>query len=302
MQALATSELAEQVEQIRISPQPMNAEEVSKLWTAFQAKYRPSAAYHASVVLIESARSAKSALPVAGRNLYVVPFEQPTIDSVVEEAGATTPITATGSLLITGRQLRGQSTQVLIGGIDMTSHITDLSETQIKLPLLPLPAGMRSGVQPVQVVHTIAMGTPPTAHRGVESNVAAFVLRPTITPSVEPGAVSNVVDGVTVTSGQIKLDFNPKVGESQRVVLLLNQINAPPTGPARAYSFKAPVSNGVVDPDTETASIKISFINIVPGDYLVRVQVDGAESPLDRDTNTASPTFNQYISPRVTIP
>ena len=302
MQALATSELAEQVEQIRISPQPMNAEEVSKLWTAFQAKYRPSAAYHASVVLIESAHSAKSALPVAGRNLYVFPFEQPTIDSLIEEAGATTPITATGSLLIKGRQLRGQSTQILIGGIDMTSHITDLSETQIKLPLLPLPAGMRSGVQPVQVVHTIAMGTPPTAHRGVESNAAAFVLRPTITPSVEPGAVSNVVDGVMVTSGQIKLDLNPKVGKSQRVVLLLNQFNAPPTGPARAYSFKAPASNGVVDPDTETASIKISFTNIVPGDYLVRVQVDGAESPLDRDPNTASPTFNQYIGPQVTIP
>jgi hypothetical protein len=86
------------------------------------------------------------------------------------------------------------------------------------------------------------------------------------------------------------------------VVLLLNQFNAPATGPARAYSFKAPASNGVVDPDTETASIKISFINIVPGHYLVRVQVDGAESPLDRDTNTASPTFNQYIGPQVTIP
>ena len=33
----------------------------------------------------------------------------------------------------------------------------------------------------------------------------------------------------------------------------------------------------------------------IPGDYLLRVQVDGAESPLAADVNGA------YVSPRVTI-
>lgn len=65
--ALGASNLADQVEQIKISPQSMNIEEMSKLWTAFQAKYRPSAAYHVSVVLIESKSKTKSPLPVLTR-------------------------------------------------------------------------------------------------------------------------------------------------------------------------------------------------------------------------------------------
>ena len=37
------------------------------------------------------------------------------------------------------------------------------------------------------------------------------------------------------------------------------------------------------------------------GDYLLRLRVDGAESPLETDTDPNSPTFNQYIGPKVTI-
>ena len=64
--ALAASDLAEQVELIKITPQPMSTEEASKLWTAFQTNYRPSAAYHVSVVLIEGAAT-RSPLPVLTR-------------------------------------------------------------------------------------------------------------------------------------------------------------------------------------------------------------------------------------------
>ena len=83
--ALVASELADQVEQIRVVPETMSLEEVSKLWTAIQSHYRPTAAYQASVVLIESRRSARSALPVANdkRRIYVVPFRFPAIDDVV---------------------------------------------------------------------------------------------------------------------------------------------------------------------------------------------------------------------------
>jgi len=77
---LAASELADQVEQIKISPAAMNTEELSKLWTALQAHYRPTAAYQVSVVLIETKKSTKSALPVRTRKVYVLPFEQPFIE------------------------------------------------------------------------------------------------------------------------------------------------------------------------------------------------------------------------------
>lgn len=49
--ALAESDIAQQIEQIDICPQFLNGEEMSKLWSALQARYRPSLAYKVSVTL-----------------------------------------------------------------------------------------------------------------------------------------------------------------------------------------------------------------------------------------------------------
>ena len=65
--ALANNDLADQIERIRITPQPMSVEEFSKLWTTFQVGYRISAAYHVSVVLIDSTLSSRTPLPVLTR-------------------------------------------------------------------------------------------------------------------------------------------------------------------------------------------------------------------------------------------
>jgi len=65
--AAADSDLHEQLERVRITLLSMPLEELSKLWTAFQAPYRTSAAYQVSVVLIESTRPAKTPLPVLER-------------------------------------------------------------------------------------------------------------------------------------------------------------------------------------------------------------------------------------------
>lgn len=66
-QALAAADLADQVEQIKITPETLGTEEMSKLWSAIQGHYRPTAAYHLSVVLIESRRATRNALPVLTR-------------------------------------------------------------------------------------------------------------------------------------------------------------------------------------------------------------------------------------------
>ncbi|MFO0729701.1 MAG: hypothetical protein U0231_12835 [Nitrospiraceae bacterium] len=154
---------------------------------------------------------------------------------------------------------------------------------------------MHAGIQTVQVVHPMAMGTPPVPHSLVESNIEAFVLRPIITPNPPTGVVASVVDGVNVKSGNIQVDFNPNVGKTQRLLLLLNEFNPPSNRPARAYSFKTAPGNGVVDPNTETPSVTMAFSNVIPGDYLVRVQVDGAESLLAVDGT------GMYATPKVTI-
>jgi uncharacterized protein DUF4255 len=286
--ALSASGLAEQIEQIKITPQPLNTEEMSKLWTAFQAPYRPTAGYLATVVLIESHKPTRPTLPVRERIVKVVPFQRPTIDKIESVAGAADPIMANSTIVIKGRDLRGAITSVVINGNTFIPAPNDPSADQIKINLSPVPSGgvLRAGIQGVQVVHEIDLGKPPVAHRGVESNVAAFVLHPALTAPVFP----------TNASGSFMLTFDPPVGRSQRVTLLLSEKEPSPHPPASAFSIAAPPENGITAVgQTETAAITFSLANVDPGDYLVRVQVDGAESSLVIDS------AGHFSAPIVTI-
>lgn len=65
--SLSAIDLADQVELIKITPQFLSTEDLSKLWTAMQARYRQSMAYQVSVVLIQSTKPARAALPVINR-------------------------------------------------------------------------------------------------------------------------------------------------------------------------------------------------------------------------------------------
>jgi hypothetical protein len=289
---LARSDLADYVEAIKFSPLPLNLEELSKLWSAFlQAPYALSVTYRASVVLIEAEERPQRALPVREPLIYAVPFRHPVIEEVFSSAGAGQPLVAGETMVIKGRCLRGEVTVVRVGGAEVTPASEDVSATEISLPLSspPFPDGsLRAGVQGVQVVHPMMMGVPPAAHGGVESNAAAVVLRPTATHVDAPGPTE-----VTVT-------FSPEVGRAQPVVLLLNELDSPPDRPARAYSFRAPRDNGIVAEDVDaTASITFPVSEVEAGDYLVRVQVEGAESTLERDSDPDNPA---YIGPTVTIP
>ena len=291
---LAGSNLADEVELIKFTPSSLSLEELSKLWSVFfQVPYALSVAYQASVVLIEPEVTPQEALPVRERNVYVVPFRQPTIEQIMSQAGddqpvlPDRPILAGHRLILVGKQLRGEVTRVRIGGVEAEPQA--VGDTQIGVTL---PENLRAGLQGVQVVHYIKAGTPPTPHRGSESNVAAFVLRPTITATA-----SNVQgSGGDPRSADIEFDFDPQVERSQRVVLLLNEFQPPSDRPARAYTFSAPPRNEPTDPD-ETNSITVPISGVEPGTYLVRVQVDGAESTLGFDEAT-----EHYDSPRVSLP
>jgi hypothetical protein len=59
--------LDRQVDLIRLTPKPMTTDDVSKLWTAFQAPYRLSTAIEASCVLIETRPPKPTPLPVVKR-------------------------------------------------------------------------------------------------------------------------------------------------------------------------------------------------------------------------------------------
>jgi hypothetical protein len=176
---------------------------------------------------------------------------------------------------------------------------TSIADTEVRVTL---PADLRAGIQGLQVEHQFLMGTPPTPHRGFESNVGAFVLAPIITQPGPPTFLQTSIDPQTqLINGGITVRFTPRVTKSQRVRLFLNEFQPPNTRAARGYVFTAPRQNGIGQNAQDTDQINFTIQNVAAGDYLVRVQVDGAESPLERDTNNASQTFNQFIGPRVTI-
>src|SRR6185503_17333002 len=103
--------LADQVELIKITPVYLTTEELSKMWTAMQARYRPSMAYTASVVLIQADNQGKAAPPVLKRGAddrgavaVAAPF--PTLLSVRPAISESLPAMRLGDdLLVTGSNL-----------------------------------------------------------------------------------------------------------------------------------------------------------------------------------------------------
>ncbi|QQS49043.1 MAG: DUF4255 domain-containing protein [Acidobacteriota bacterium] len=293
---LGQSNLAEEIEMVKFTPTTLTLEELTRLWGVFfQTQYTLSVTYQASVVLIESEVSTRSALPVLDRNVYAMPFRRPVIDSVRLDAPVDGPIVAESGIVIRGTGLRGERTLVGFGGSEALGILTGITDTEIKATL---PNALRAGIQGLQVEHHLMIGTPPSPHRGFESNVFAFALVPTITPSF----ARTSADGDTPVDGDMTVAFVPNIGRTQRVKLLLNEIEVPDDRRARAYSFDAPKNNGIEDEDqVETDAIVFHVTGIMPGEYLVRAQVDGAESPVERNVDQSSPDFGKFISPEVTI-
>jgi hypothetical protein len=292
---LRGSDIAEAVELVRFTPLPLSLEELSKLWSVmFQTTYALSLVYQASVVLVEAEAGPSPTLPTRARNLYVVPFRKVVIEEVVTEEGPRAPITAASTLTIRGQGLRGDVTRVRVGR-DLAEP-TMVDEREVVLPLAVIPADrLRAGVRAVQVVHQRLMGTPPTPHLGEESNVAAVVLRPSVVPRPEdpanPGAIEHEVRFIPAPGPDdpptLEVQVTPDVGDRQRAVLLLNRIR-PEAG--AAYALSAPVRTA----DTDMLEFDVSDVDA--GTYLVRVQVDGAESLLLVDASGA------YAHPQVEIP
>jgi hypothetical protein len=303
MAALFTSELADQVEQIKISPATLSTEEISRMWSAFQAKYRPTAVYVASVVLIQSKATTRSALPVRARKVKVVTFKQPIIQQVRSRATPVDPIQLGQAILagyqlaLDGVDLRGEDTQVLIGGNLVPANQTVVNDDQV---IVTLPASVPAGVNGAQVVQRTLLGSPPVPHRGTESNVAAFVLQPTI----QNIAIANPQSSGSLRSADIDLTVNPAIGDTQRVVMFLNEfipITSPPSSGdevPNSYSFIAPTRRPLSPPTSPpgpSVNITIPIKNVRAGSYLVRIQVDGAESPLEVNAG------GQYVAPLLTL-
>jgi len=293
---IADSDLAEQVESVKIVLLDISTEQLSNIWSVFfQTAYNLSLVYQASTVLIEGEDIPVRALPVSDRSFGPTMFsQQPIIERVIPQAGAYQPILADSTLLIFGKRLKGEVTQVRIGGAEVTPQ--QVSEKQLSLQLSSLPPdALRAGVQSLQVVHqgiaqdTHQSNTTPVRVSYVESSPVAFVLRPTIIEVHYSNLDENEPE---ILSPQMTVRVNLVIGKAQRVIVLLNeqQINNP-----ASYTLVVPPR------EVDTNSLVVSVDDVKAGSYLVRLQVDGAESVLNVGRDPDNPTFNGYIGPKVVI-
>ena len=347
-QFLAESNLADEIELVKFTPLALSLEELSKLWNVFfQTPYALSVAYQATVVLIEGEAKPRAVLPVLQREIYGEPFRQPTIERVRSESGEFEPIQPDSTIVIEGKQLRGEVTKLRIGASELMELPATITDTRIVFPLSTIqPAdSLRAGVQAVQVIQPRKMRHSDEDHVGLESNVAPIVLRPQIT-SV------NVPDSTKITIG-----LYPPITRTQRVLLLLNDLTNPASPgqnflAERTYQITDRAlaglqSDGVPDAifdalgqikgqEYETAaaflndvkpligddaletykslllkhagpgvlkdSISFDISGITAGTYLLRVQVDGAESVLETEKDPADPNLPKILGPKVTIP
>lgn len=90
----------------------------------------------------------------------------------------------------------------------------------------------------------------------------------------------------------LRVEVTPRIRPEQAVLLSLYE-----------WSVAEPATYLVdVPPRTEESSELILPLHAIkPGEYLVRLVVDGAESPLGIDQDPDSPTFNWYDSPRILL-
>jgi hypothetical protein len=275
LRALAECGLADQVEQIKLVPEILSTEEMSKIWTAVQSHYRPTAAYLATVVLIESTQAARAPLPVLSRGPLdrgvavsaglLPPF--PTIESVAPANGQ--PAATVGALLeLTGHHLDGSERVVAFSnarfGIDQEEGDEDgdsASLLQVLVPSLPV------GVYQVAVKLVRPNDTEPRT-----SNQLAMTLGPEITAF--PATVARDSSGTASITVSCKPDIRP----GQRVSLLL--------GASEATAQPLSAASSTVTFAVEQAPV---------GVHLVRLRIDGIDSPLIDRLATPPVFFDKRI-------
>ncbi|MBX9403075.1 DUF4255 domain-containing protein [Lysobacter sp. BMK333-48F3] len=262
--------LADQVEWLKITPKYLSTEELTKLWTAMQARYRPSMAYQVSVVLIESDASARSALPVLKRGAddrgpTAMAAGAPRLYGIAPAASDLLPAARLGDVL----RLRGERLGAAFGlavfesprGAMRQTLAADAGDVAGAL-LVALPEVAEAGAVSDWCIGQYAVrlrNDPPPGHPPVYSNPVALALAPLI--EVAPLAAA---------AGELLLTVRcrPRLLPAQHdgVRLLFGDLEV------RAASIDTPA-----DP-AEPTTLEFAVADAVAGSYPVRLRVDGLDS------------------------
>jgi hypothetical protein len=272
LQALADCGLADQLEQVKLVPEFLSTEEMSKLWSAMQSHYRPSTAYLATVVLIDSTLPTRASLPVLTRGVAVAasllpPF--PTIEGVTVTSKQ--PVATVGATLeLTGHHLDGSARTVIFANNrfaieQQVSATPGNSTSSIQVVVPDVPAG---------VYQVAAHLVRPQETESRTSNQLATIIGPQITTSLPMSVARDAAGAATIS-----LNCQPAVMPGQQVFLLLgaDQVSAQP--------FSA---------TTDALTFIVGAAR--PGEHLVRLRIDGIDSPLIDRLATPPVFFNHRIT------
>jgi hypothetical protein len=268
------SNLAEQSESIKIAPNALALEELSKLWSmAFQVPYTLSVAYQASVVLIDGSPAA-TALPVSAGAPSVATGSAPVVTSIAADGAAGTPIVMGSTLVVSGRGFGGAGTTVQVGPVILTPAPGDVSDTQIRVALTD--SRLTAGTGSLTVLVPGAAASAP----------ARFTLQPTITAV----RLRKATDG---GPNALRLTLDPTVWTTDPVTVMLNRVGGQGDAPPFAFAFDVPSPPATGTP-SRVPSVAVQIPGVPPGSYLVRVSLNGTESPLAMANGV-------YSSPRVRV-
>ncbi len=287
--ALTAADLADQVEGVTITPEPMDTEEMARLWSAIQAHYRPTASYVVSVVLIEARKPSRKALPVLSRGpvdlatgrdrgVVVEPSLLPPFPTVVRvEPPDSQPAARLGETVrVAGHHLDGTSTIVRFAHrlLDDPNEVTIGANTDSTGIDVPLPSGgpAEQAWPPGVYIVSVSLVRPGETDPRV-SNVAAMLLAPE--PQLPPTTVSRNATTRLVT---VTLDVKPQVRPAQDALLTLGG----DTGPADPHP-------------TPVSTLTFRLGDVPPGAQWVRLTVDGVESLLV-DRSAEPPAFDSSQS------
>lgn len=306
--ALPEANVHNQLERVRVTPQPLSSEDMSKLWTTFQTQYRISAAYQVSAVLIDSTRQVEASLPVLRRGPedegvhtqanMIPPF--PTLTAVKPPRSRKQRPTPTLELgdkfVLEGHHLDGQHIEVWCRHSRMSEWLGPLTldankSTDETLTLqLPAPGSVDApnsarnywlaGFYTLKAVFFGAAGEPEK-----ETNELSVALAPKLENLV---AVSHNADYWRVSCGCI-----PSVLPQQSIYLLLGDSPVTPEtfGTTSGIASHHPVMQFLVSKNSRLKSGQ---------DNYVRLRVDGVDSLLVKDYSAELPAFDPQQ--KVTLP
>lgn len=292
LELISTSDLADQVELVKITPAYLGAEEMSRLWSAMQAKYRPTAVYTLSVVLIEADKSTKKPLPVlkqgeddsgpSAQASLVPPF--PTIEDF------TLPNNQVQALLgdlvtVAGHHFAGDTgkpvdvtVQVRLASLRLSAPvmiavpIVARTDKQLTFSIPNTPTTLPAGVYGMSAAIT------PTAPGSdtLFSNEVPLVISPEITAGLGAPIARTGVDATSgLGTATIDITCVPEVLPEQRATLAIG---------SKEVSANAHTS--------QTGQLTFVATGVAAGEYFVRLNVDGAESILIDRSDSADLKFD----------